>query len=97
MKKVHHRNLARIHEIIDVIGEVGNDSLLIVMELCSGGPIVKINVDSPDTTQAMSEEAAKSIFAQIVEGIAYLHHNWIVHRDIKPENILLLADKKTVK
>lgn len=35
----------------------------------------------------------KSFMLQILDGLAYIHRNWIVHRDIKPGNILLDENK----
>ena len=39
-----------------------------------------------------SEVMQKSVMKQILEGIDYLHSNWILHRDLKPANILVMGD-----
>jgi len=38
-----------------------------------------------------SERMVKSIMWQILNGIAYIHNNWVIHRDLKPSNILIMG------
>ncbi|GAA6059844.1 hypothetical protein JCM10212_003756 [Sporobolomyces blumeae] len=89
MKKVDHPNIASVHEVIDVT----SDDALLIMELCRGGPIMKIK--DGEHVEPYSEDKARDIFRQLTLGIAYLHHNEIVHRDIKPDNALFSDVSKT--
>lgn len=34
----------------------------------------------------------KSLLHQILDGIRYLHYNWVLHRDLKPANILVMGE-----
>lgn len=34
----------------------------------------------------------KSLMWQLLNGLVYLHDNWVIHRDLKPANILVTAD-----
>ena len=34
----------------------------------------------------------KSLLFQILDGIHYLHANWVLHRDLKPANILVMGE-----
>lgn len=65
------------------------------MELCEGGPITRVSYEKQ--SKPYTEEKCRSIFRQILLGLAYLHHNSIVHRDIKPDNCLFMKDLETVK
>jgi serine/threonine protein kinase len=37
----------------------------------------------------LSEDEARTIFHQLIEGVEYMHQIGIAHRDLKPENILI--------
>lgn len=41
LKKVSHPSICKIHEVIDVSSD-NSDVLIVVMELCAGGPVFKI-------------------------------------------------------
>ncbi|MFS8014967.1 putative protein-serine/threonine kinase CMGC-CDK-CDK8 family [Helianthus anomalus] len=42
--------------------------------------------------QAINQYTVKSILWQLLNGLNYLHSNWIMHRDLKPSNILVMGD-----
>ena len=37
------------------------------------------------------ESTVKSILWQLLNGVSYLHQNWVMHRDLKPANIMVTA------
>ena len=63
-------------------------SLVLVLELCTGGELFDKLVKSPYT-----EEECSNHFRDICSAICFLHENGVVHRDLKPENILLSSKK----
>ncbi|SCZ98224.1 BZ3500_MvSof-1268-A1-R1_Chr3-2g06231 [Microbotryum saponariae] len=67
MKKVKHPCIATIHEVLDVTSD---DALLIVMELCAGGPIMRI--EAGKKTDPMPLDEARRVFQQLVLGTSIL-------------------------
>ncbi|KAL3477836.1 cytochrome P450 [Aspergillus californicus] len=85
---VSHRNLLCLKDTFDE-----NDGVYLVLELAPEGELFNMII----TKQKFTENEARHIFLQLLEGLKYLHDRGIVHRDIKPENILIADKKMTVK
>eukprot|EP01134_Creolimax_fragrantissima_P003089 CFRG3089T1 len=44
----------------------------------------------------LGDQMVKSIMWQLLQGMKYLHDNWILHRDLKPANILLIGSGREI-
>ena len=55
------------------------------MEVCEGGDLLNY----VRKKRKLTEDVAKFLFKQVVEGLIYCHSKGIVHRDIKLDNLLL--------
>ncbi len=80
LKKVHNPNVIQLYEVIDA-----PDQIYLVMEYLNGGELFDYIVRK----QRLSEPNACFIFHQILDGVEYLHKNFVIHRDLKPENLLM--------
>lgn len=87
MKKLHHRNLVELYEVMD---DPAEDSLYIVMERCRKGVAMKVGFGQH--ADPYDEERCRLWFRDLILGIGYLHAHGIAHRDIKPDNCLLTDD-----
>lgn len=82
-KMVDHPHIVKLYEIFeDAL------NLYLVMELCSGGQLLKRVND----TGVFTEPQAAQAMQQVLRAVLYLHNTQIVHRDLKPENVLILAE-----
>lgn len=87
MKKLHHRNVVRLHEVID---DPSVSKLYLVMQYVDGGPVVKIRPEG--TCVPIPEVKVRDLAQQLLSGLSYLHKRRVTHRDIKPDNILVGSD-----
>ncbi|CAH1973086.1 unnamed protein product [Acanthoscelides obtectus] len=84
-----HENIVHLKEV--VVGR-SLESIFLAMEYCEQDLASLLdNMQAPFT-----ESQVKCIMLQVLRGLRYLHHNFIVHRDLKVSN-LLMTDKGCVK
>lgn len=84
-----HHNIV---ELIEIVMGHELDTMFLVMSYCEQDLASLIdNMKSPFT-----EPQVKCIMLQLLEGLAYLHENFVIHRDLKVSN-LLLTDKGCLK
>lgn len=77
--RLHHPNIAAIHEVGESDGR-----LYIVMELLEGETLRELL-----NQRRLSEGEALSIARDIARAMARAHAGEVVHRDIKPENVMI--------
>ncbi|KAL4419974.1 hypothetical protein ABPG75_007072 [Micractinium tetrahymenae] len=59
--------------------------LCLVMELLPGGELLDLVLEKGP----FSEDDARTVFRQLLEGVDYLHRMGVTHRDLKLDNLLL--------
>jgi len=80
LQELHHRNVI---ELVDVFGHKSNVSL--VMDFMD----TDLEVIIKDPNIVLTAANIKSYTLQTLQGLEYLHANWILHRDLKPNNLLV--------
>lgn len=86
MQRLQHPNLVRLLD--EGIAETGN--YFFVSEYLPAGCLTDYSWNNFDGILPVGK--ACQIYAQALEGLAFLHGKGYIHRDIKPENIILTKD-----
>ncbi|XP_078441447.1 protein kinase superfamily protein isoform X2 [Wolffia australiana] len=79
---LHHPSIVDVKEVV-----VGSslDSIFMVMEYMEHD--LKALMET--MKQPFSQSEVKCLMMQLLEGVNYLHDNWVLHRDLKTSNLLL--------
>lgn len=89
LKACNHENVVRLKEV--VVGR-SLESIFLVMEYCEQDLASLLD----NMSEPFNESQVKCIILQLLNGLKYLHSNFIIHRDIKVSN-LLMTDKGCLK
>lgn len=77
-----HPNVLRLLDFLE-----DDTHIYMLLELATCGGLLHFMHRHPNGR--LSEAVGGWLFAQIVEGVSYLHGKGCIHRDLKPDNILL--------
>eukprot|EP00164_Ancoracysta_twista_P008300 GFYU01011956.1.p1 GENE.GFYU01011956.1~~GFYU01011956.1.p1 ORF type:complete len:421 (+),score=84.36 GFYU01011956.1:83-1345(+) len=88
LKGLEHENIVNL---VDIITDPENMTLSLVFEYAEH-EIYEIIKWHREKGKPIPEERIKSIMWQLIDGINYLHQNWVIHRDLKPANILVMDE-----
>ncbi|XP_018320996.1 cyclin-dependent kinase 7 [Agrilus planipennis] len=80
LQELSHRNLIGL---LDIFGHGSNVSLVFDFMDTDLEVIIK------DNTIILTTANIKTYMIQTLQGLEYLHLNWILHRDLKPNNLLI--------
>ena len=84
--ELEHPNLVHLVEII-----LQDKCVFMVFEYCEHDLLQIIHHHTQPTRHAIPATMIKSILFQLLNGLLYLHRNWVIHRDLKPANIMVTS------
>ncbi|KAL6634692.1 hypothetical protein ACP70R_027363 [Stipagrostis hirtigluma subsp. patula] len=79
---LHHPSIVDVKEV--VVGGRGNDTFMVMEYMEHDLKGVMETMKQPYT-----QSEVKCLMLQLLEGVKYLHDNWVLHRDLKTSNLLL--------
>lgn len=85
-REISNKNITKL---IDIILE--NKSICMVFEFCEHDLLQIIHYHSHPEIKKIPQITIKSLIWQILNGVTFLHKNWIFHRDLKPANIMVTS------
>lgn len=84
--ELSHPNLIHLVEIM-----LEDKCVFMVFEYCEHDLLQIIHHHTQPARHAIPASMIKSILFQLLNGLLYLHRNWVMHRDLKPANIMVTS------
>lgn len=85
--ELSHPNLIHLVEII-----LEEKCIFMVFEYCEHDLLQIVHHHTQPPRHAIPAPMIKSILFQLLNGLLYLHRNWVLHRDLKPANIMVTSN-----
>ena len=84
--ELNHPNVVHLIETI-----LEDKCIFMVFEYCEHDLLQIIHHHTQPTRHPIPASMMKSILFQLLNGLLYLHQNWVLHRDLKPANIMVTS------
>lgn len=84
--ELNHPNVVGLEEII-----LEDKCIFMVFEYTEHDLLQIIHHHTQPQRHAIPAKMVRSILFQLLNGLLYLHTNWVLHRDLKPANILVTS------
>eukprot|EP00927_Polykrikos_kofoidii_P024799 TRINITY_DN22452_c0_g1_i1.p1 TRINITY_DN22452_c0_g1~~TRINITY_DN22452_c0_g1_i1.p1 ORF type:complete len:1146 (+),score=194.01 TRINITY_DN22452_c0_g1_i1:140-3577(+) len=81
LRRLRHKRIVELRSVYRT-----DSWYFLVMERVRGGELFSHIVRQG----RLSDDEARHVFQQLLEGVAYMHSRDVIHRDLKPENILIV-------
>eukprot|EP00210_Caulerpa_lentillifera_P006194 g5918.t1 len=80
--RANHPNIVSLKEFY-----ISDKKVSLIMEYMEGGMVLDSLLNTKECRY--TEDDARGVIKQVLEGLKYLHHRNVAHRDLKLENLLL--------
>lgn len=86
-RELNHRNITNLAETI-----LEDKSIYMVFDFAEHDLLQIIHYHTHPEKKPIPESTVKSVLWQLLNGVSYLHQNWVLHRDLKPANIMVSSN-----